>query len=274
MMSSSRASGALEPAEPFVPDPMPMGRSVFQPSERIEPDSASGEPKPVDEDPVRSPERGGFDEGYAQGLRDGLEKGRQEAAAEAREDVPDVELAALQSAVLALQEAASSVSVLRRGYLEDNRRMLVEIAMAVAEKLLRTRIEQDPDALAGIVEQALGQLGDLAPVQLRLATCDHEALQSGHARVLEELASRHDLRVEADPRLAAGDVRVLAERTEVNARLGEVLRRIREELFGCAGSNASGEASQGSAAESGTEAVATDGVCREDDADASEGDEA
>jgi len=171
-----------------------------------------------------------WQEGYDAGLAEGLARGREEGSAAARAELPFADAEALRTAAAALDGAAGSVAALRRGYLAENRRMLVEISVAVAERVLGQRIEADPDLLAGVVERALTALGDAPDVRLCLSERDHRAVVEGGAADLAALAERRGLAVEVDPGLAPGDVRVLAGRSRVDARIEAVLRRIREEL--------------------------------------------
>lgn len=216
----------------FVPDPPLSARRAFRPAAaRGAPgDAAAGPSEGEPAAPSAAPHEPTADPSYERGLAEGLARGREEGAAQARASLPIEDLERLRAASTALDEAARGITALRRGYWLENRKILVALAVAVAERIVRRELATDPDALAPIVERALSALGDASPVQLRLAPAVTEALADGRAVDLAALAAEHGLRVEADPRLSPGDARVLAERTSVDARLSESLRRIAEEL--------------------------------------------
>lgn len=163
-----------------------------------------------------------------------LEELRQEAfeagRAAGRAELPWRDADALRSALISLEEAARALGGVRRDYLMAQRRALVELALAVAERVLGRAVAADPDALVAVVERALAQLGADEPVRLRLCAGHLETLELGLAPQLARLAAEHGVRVEADRELVPGDVRVFAGRSQVDARLEECLRRVRDEL--------------------------------------------
>jgi flagellar assembly protein FliH len=220
-----------------VADPVPESRRAFDgpAASGTAPEAARHvASSPSEATPEETSGSGTWQEGYEAGRAEGLEAGREQGAAAARAELPFAEAETLRTAAGALEEAARSVAALRRGYLAENRRLLVELAVAVAERVLARRIEADPDALLGVVERALAELGDAPELRLKLSERDRQAVEAGRALELAAFAERHGVAVEADPALAPGDVRILAGRTQVDARIGVVLRRIREELVACA----------------------------------------
>jgi len=219
-MSSSRA---------FVPEVALAARARFQPVPLVPSAAAAADGVGPKATPV-GPRDAVRDEAYERGFREGLAKGREEGAEAARAALPIEDAELLRSAAASFAEAARGVAALRRGYWVENRKTVVELALCVAERLLRRELSTDPDALAGVVERALEALGEVPALRLRLSVVDAEALSDGRAPGLAELSRRHGIEVEADPRLVPGDARVLSERTAVDARLAESLRRIGEEL--------------------------------------------
>ncbi len=219
----------------FVPTPLvaertfrPLAEAGFE-AEPAPSAAAAGpaeESSPTDA-PIASPEDSPE---YQRGLEAGLAQGREEGAEAARAEFPAAEVELLRSAGQSLEEAARGMGALERGYWVENRKIVVELALALAHRLLGRELAADPDALAGIVERALEALGDRPPVTLRVAPAVAEALADGRTANLAALAEAHGFVVESDARLAPGDARVLAERTAVDARVAESLRRIGEEL--------------------------------------------
>lgn len=148
-----------------------------------------------------------------------------------RAECPWQEAETLRSATLALEEALRGVGALRRGYLVDQRTALVELACALAERVLGAAVAASSDSIASVVERALANLGEAEGIRLRLSSRDVEAIRAGLAPELARIVEAHGVELEVDPTLAAGDARVLAGRTRVDARLAETLRRLREEML-------------------------------------------
>lgn len=195
----------------FVADRTPAGAEAFRPA-GLAGDAAAAESREPD---------------AAERVREAYEKG----LAAGRAELPWREAEAVRSAASALEEAARGLAALRRSYLVEQRRALVDLALAVAEHVLGRVVAADLDALASVVECVLAELPEAAPVELRFSTRDHETLAAGLAPALSALAEEHGIAVTADARLAPGDVRARARDTEVDARLRTLLRRLREELL-------------------------------------------
>lgn len=212
----------------FVPLPVHPADAAFEPWSESEAPSAEASPPAGAAAPSAAPRAA--DPAYRRGFEDGLAKGREEGMESARAELPIEDAELLAAAARTFDEAARRVAALQRGYCVENRQLVVDLAVALAERLLRREFATDPDALVGVVGRALEALGDEPPARLRVAPALAEALQDGRAAALAAQVSRHGMAIEADARLAPGDVRVLAERAGVDARLGECLRRLGEEL--------------------------------------------
>jgi flagellar biosynthesis/type III secretory pathway protein FliH len=218
----------------FDPAPLPgerRGGFVPQPAARGGPTAAALSPLPGSPAPERvadveeAPGQNVYEEGRAAG----------------RAELPWREAEDLRSAVEACEGMARGLAALQRTYLRAHRRCLVDLALAVAEKLLGRAIEAEPDALTGILERAIEALDEVPATRVNLSRRDSEILERGLAPDLARLTHEHGIAVEADPNLAPGDVRVFAGITEVDGRLSELLRRMREELFEAVEIEPSGE---------------------------------
>lgn len=147
-----------------------------------------------------------------------------------RAELPWQEAAELQGLIDTLEEALTGVAELRRNSLRDQRRVVVELAVAIAEKLLRQTIEADTDNLVAIVERAVSTLPDEGKLRVVLSSADYEALQTGMAAALSSFCDDSGAEIEASAELARGDVRVLGVIGGVDARITSLLTRVREGL--------------------------------------------
>jgi flagellar assembly protein FliH len=178
-------------------------------------EAAVAEPVPLSPEEIRQ-------QGYDAGHREGAEA--------ARAELPWRETEALVSAASAFEEAARRITSIRRSYLNSHRHIVVELAMQIAERLIGREVAADPDALASIVERSLELFEALeAPIVL-LAPADREILDAGGAPELQRLAGECELQFETDASLDPGDVRVRNGNVQVDGRVSELLRRLREEL--------------------------------------------
>ncbi len=223
-MSSFEPTSKRNPAaarEPFVADAGQQRDASFRSQPSWDAHPIEG-PEPTQED---APEPGPAVDPEAI-AREAFERGREEG----REALPWQDAEALRTAVTALETSCRELDGVRRGYLQDNRTAIVELALAVAERVIGRTLRSDPEVLASVVQSALEELGSGESPVLHLSHPDHDTLRAGLAPALDALCRRHDLAIHVDCELRAGETRLVTAHSCVDARLGEVLRRVREEL--------------------------------------------
>jgi len=151
--------------------------------------------------------------------------------AHGRAELPWSEAERFEQAAAAFECGLEKLVSLRRNYLMSQRTGLIELALSIAETLVRRQIEADPEALTGMLERALGSFEPGENLCLRLSEREYEVLESSASDVsLDQRFEAYTLRVEPDPQLGCGDVRVIAEKGAVDARLASLLEQVREAL--------------------------------------------
>lgn len=158
------------------------------------------------------------DQAYAEGVEAG------------RAELPWKEAEELRGAIETLEQALSGVADLRRDSLRDQRVAVVNLAIAIAERLVRHSIETDPEKLAAIVERAVATLPNEGKLRIAISADDYQVLQIGMAETLATFAQNCGAEIEACAELARGDVLVHGERGDVDARVASLLPRIRDAL--------------------------------------------
>ena len=213
-MTSSFRSEPLPPRE-FVADPLPRPASQFRGTrvgqEMPQPENA--------EKPLADPE---------ELLRQTYERGREAGRAE----LPWQEAEALQSAQAALSRAASALEDERRGSLRAQRETVIELALAVAQRILEHEVSARLDDLEPLLERALALLARRGPVVLLPG-----ARRSGNAtrRRRARAGAARGRRRRADrsgPGLRPGDARLSAGSAGVDASIETILSQFRSELRG------------------------------------------
>ncbi len=186
-------------AQGFVP--IRVGSEVEEPEEVVEPSAAE----------IR-------EQAYAEGVEAG------------RAELPWQEVEQVRGLIETLERALASVAHLRRDYLHDQRKAMVDLALALAEKLVRSTIEADRAPLVDIIARALETLPDEGKLRVALSSEDLASLQAGFAEEIAHFGNEGRVVLEASSELACGDVRVQGERAAVDARVDSLLARIRESL--------------------------------------------
>lgn len=158
--------------------------------------------------------------------REAFERG----VAEGRAALPWTDAEALRATVRAFTAAASELAAARRSYLLENRHVVVELACAIAERVLGAPPATDRAALTALVGRALELFPNDEPLALHLAPADRAIVEAGLAEEMARLGREGRVRVVEDATLAPGEARVLGRSSDVRAAVAEVLERLRAEL--------------------------------------------
>ena len=219
---TARSASGFEPSPAgrgaFAPDPLPrFGSSGFRRDGEPEPARAPVAPAeasvapPPDLEAIR---RAAYEDGERAG----------------RAALPWQEAEALRHAACALASALDGLVALRGRYLLENRRTVVELACAIAERVLGAPAIEC-DAIAALVDRAVALFPAEEPLTLHLSPADHEVLAASPDGLLGRLTSGAGrIAVVADPALAPGAVRLAGASGDVRAVVAEVLARLRAEL--------------------------------------------
>lgn len=151
----------------------------------------------------------------------GRERGRQEGRQTEREGAAEAEEDRRRQAV----QLAAGVAQERDRYLFAVEREVVELALAVAARILRREAQMDPLLLTGAVRVALGQIASGCRVRLRVPETDLE-MWTESMRLMPNLPVRPEVTTSEGMRL--GDCAVECELGSVDlgirAQLGEIER--------------------------------------------------
>ena len=158
---------AKEPLSPW-PDLPIIPSASNEPREA----ASAGPPPPPDRDPAQEKRRQqadlarSFEEGRRQGLEEGLRTEREESARR------------IKKAETQWKEQLSSLLAQfgseRDRYLQNVEHEVVELALAIAARILRREAQMDPLLLTGAVRVALGQLAETTHVKLVVPQADFE----------------------------------------------------------------------------------------------------
>jgi flagellar assembly protein FliH len=110
----------------------------------------------------------------SKGFEAGRERGRQEGRQAEREAQSAAQLAADERRMRQAAELIESLARERDRYLHAVEHEVVELALAVAARILRREAQMDPLLLTGAVRVALGQLSATTQVQLRVPQAELE----------------------------------------------------------------------------------------------------
>jgi flagellar assembly protein FliH len=198
-----RASVAVQPFD--------WGRGVAEPDTDLisPPPPMAMLPRPeVDERWLADVEREAFTKGYAQGERSG------EEAATVR----------AEAVLWRLTQTLEELGALREQMIHKTERQVVQLALAIAARIVHREVAVDQELLVAMARVALDRLGDRASATIRLNPKDFAAAgvdrlvgKSAVEIVADESVNRGGCRVESDFGLI--DVAVAAQLAEITTAL-------------------------------------------------------
>lgn len=187
-----------------VPAPTPPAAAEAAPAAPAPP----AMPTPDQQAHLAALERDAFTKGYAQGERAGLEAGGKRAEAMLRR----------------LAQTLDEVTGLRDTMVRQTERELVQLAVAIARRILQRELAVDPELTAALAHIALERLGGAGPATVRLHPDDHAIVTAG-----QSLAGRQ-VDVIADPAVSRGGCIVESEfgfiDASVDAQVDEIARNV------------------------------------------------
>jgi flagellar assembly protein FliH len=151
-------------------------------------------------------------EGHADGLSTGLEEGRAQVVA----------------ALSALETAHAELVALRESTAEALERDAVELALALAEKVVAGALTAEPERVLDVVRGALRRLAERRRVTVLVHPDDLELVRDAAGTLASELGGIEHCEVQAERRLARGGAVVRTDEGQVDASVETQLVRARE----------------------------------------------
>ena len=157
-------------------------------------------------------EREAFSKGFAQGEVAGAEAAGQRG----------------EAMLHRLTQTLDELTTVRADMIRQTERQMVQLALAIARRIVQREISLDPDLLLAMARVALERLGDTARVTVRLHPEDYAA--AGAARVAELTSS--NVTVVADARLSRGGCRVESDMGLLDIGIDAQLQEVGRVLLG------------------------------------------
>jgi len=148
----------------------------------------------------------------AEGLAEGLAAGRAE----------------VEAAVAALAGAASALAALRDATAEAVEGDALELALALAEKIVAGAIAVEPERVLDVVRGALRRLAERRRVTVLVHPEDLDAVREAIPSIASELGGIEHCEVQAERRMGRGGAIARTDEGQVDASVETQLERARE----------------------------------------------
>jgi flagellar assembly protein FliH len=151
-------------------------------------------------------------------LREAYQRGRAEGEAAGR--------AAVEAVLERLAQSLEHLSTLSHRLRRQAEKDLVQLALAIARRVVRRELQVDPDAVAGLARAALDRLQGQEVQRVRV----HPALEEALRRALERMNAPRSLAVVADAACRPGDVILETAHGNLDASVETQLQEIERGL--------------------------------------------
>jgi flagellar assembly protein FliH len=169
----------------------------------------------------------------AAAVRAQAEEAGRAAAEKAIDRVLDEKVAKqMQSLTPALKASVAEILDAKQSWLEHWERSALEVALRIAERIVRGELTRRPELAADWIRQALELAAGSGDVTIRLNPADHAALRNQAERLAALFHPLGAAHVVADPAVAASGCKVITAFGEVDMQLETQLARVAEELSG------------------------------------------
>lgn len=194
----------------------------------------SNECRVLIEDATRESETlrsGALSEGHAEGYRNGLKQAETEIAQRSQRLADDMVEQRLSTVLPAVSQLLNEIVSARSQCQAEWERELVDLSTGIARKLIRRTFEATPEAMTGIVQEAVQLAVGKTSLELRLNPVDLEALGDRVRVAVQESARGIEVRLRGDDDVSPGGCVIVTEHGEIDAQLETMLTRISDELL-------------------------------------------
>jgi flagellar biosynthesis/type III secretory pathway protein FliH len=169
--------------------------------------------------------------GQSQGYRDGLSRAETEIAEQGRQIANKLVEERLSTVVPAVSEMLGELICARNQCRLDWETELVGVAVAIAEKIIRTSLQLQPDLTVGVVEQAVELAMGSTSLQIQLHPSDLESLGDRIRGVVQDSSRGVEVKLVPDAGVSPGGCLIATDRGQIDGQLETMLERISSELL-------------------------------------------
>jgi len=214
---------------PFIKQETVSQETVSAPAQQEEPvaPATTADPDPVSYDQGYA---NGFAEGEGKGFTEGEAKGLAEGEARGRE-IREEALREFEQTDQLLLRLIDDLKIFTETVIQDSENDLLQIALAIAQRIVRTEISQNPDILVEFVQDGLKRLAPTQTALIRVHPQDIEILMKKRPQFLEAVEGTTLFTIEPDPMLHPGDCLIETPHKIVDARPEVQLEEIKKKLL-------------------------------------------
>ena len=170
-------------------------------------------------------------EGHSEGYRNGLRQAEEEIERKSQEHAEKLVEQRLSTVIPAVTELLDDLVHARSQFQADWEVELVSLSVAIASRIVKGRLEREPEAMLGLVRDLIQLSVGRASVELRLNPIDLSSLGERVRAAVAESARGMKVHLVADESVTAGGSIVITDHGQIDARVETILGRISDELL-------------------------------------------
>jgi len=152
-----------------------------------------------------------YEKGFAEGVKAGIESEKGRSA----------------SAAAAFSTALRELAMLRKKTLERAEPEILDLAVAIAEKIIHREVSAGREVFAGVLKSAVRDILDREGIRIKLNPKDYRYVMEVNPHILDGFEGIKNPAFEADPGVREGGVIIETRFGEVDARIEKQLEEIR-----------------------------------------------
>ncbi|MCK9362247.1 MAG: flagellar assembly protein FliH [Syntrophales bacterium] len=134
----------------------------------------------------------------------------------------------LLDAVVAMSAAVKEIGTLKKKFYEENEKDVLQLALAVARKVIHTEVSASSDVVLSVLKDAVKEIANEKGLKVRLNPDDLRVIMELKNDLFQENAAFKNAVFEGDAGIKRGGVALETEHLEVDARLEKQLDKIKE----------------------------------------------
>lgn len=164
--------------------------------------------------------RKGFAEGKAQGLNEGQDTGLELGTQK------------IEPVISAIKEALIQLNAIREETYLQLEKEVVELALAIAQKVICREIATDKETVVCVAREALAKVDDAGKVKIKMNPTDLKFINETKYQLANLIPDVNNVTFEAEENIQSGGCIIETELGEIDARIEKQLQAVKESFLG------------------------------------------
>ena len=161
---------------------------------------------------------------YQEGFNEGLEKGISEGEKTGSERTAQK----LEPVLDSLRHALLQLKNLRKDTYQRLEKEVVDLALAIARKVICREIEVDKEVVVGVAREALTKIEDPGKITIKLNPSDLQFINETKYQLSEMIGNIDNVKLESEDSIQSGGCLVETDLGEIDARIENQLQAVEE----------------------------------------------